>query len=46
LLQTSRSPQSNADESDVNELEKLENLLRNALKDTRSRKVRHFFLEI
>ncbi|CAD6239617.1 unnamed protein product [Miscanthus lutarioriparius] len=32
------SPQSNADESDVNELEKLENLLRNALKDTRSRK--------
>nr|AGT17232.1 MADS-box transcription factor [Saccharum hybrid cultivar R570] len=33
------SPQSNADESDVNELEKLENLLRNALKDTRSRKM-------
>lgn len=33
------SPQSNADESDVDELEKLENLLRNALKDTRSRKI-------
>ncbi|XP_066317204.1 MADS-box transcription factor 51-like isoform X2 [Miscanthus floridulus] len=33
------SPQSNADESDVNELEKLENILRNALKDTRSRKM-------
>ncbi|XP_066305747.1 MADS-box transcription factor 51-like isoform X1 [Miscanthus floridulus] len=33
------SPQSKADESDVNELEKLENLLRNALKDTRSRKM-------
>ncbi|OEL19035.1 hypothetical protein BAE44_0019946 [Dichanthelium oligosanthes] len=32
------SCQSNADESDAIELEKLENLLRNALRDTRSRK--------
>ncbi|OQU86330.1 hypothetical protein SORBI_3003G073700 [Sorghum bicolor] len=34
-----RSPQSNDDESDVDGLQKLENLLRNALKDTRSRKM-------
>ncbi|PUZ58011.1 hypothetical protein GQ55_5G476000 [Panicum hallii var. hallii] len=31
--------QSNPDESDANELEKLENLLKNALRDTRSKKM-------
>ncbi|KAG2595697.1 hypothetical protein PVAP13_5KG092874 [Panicum virgatum] len=31
--------QSNADESDANELDKLENLLRNALRDTKSKKI-------
>ncbi|KAJ1282633.1 hypothetical protein BS78_03G066700 [Paspalum vaginatum] len=33
------SPKNNADESDANELEKLESLLRTALRDTRSRKM-------
>ncbi|XP_022682234.1 MADS-box transcription factor 51 isoform X1 [Setaria italica] len=38
-IATCRSSKSNADDSDANDLEKLENLLRNALRDTRSRKM-------